>query len=285
MAVFSVSSFPMRLLINLSLLFSLSACAPRLVYPVATGSGPINGDIIERYDTIAVLNLTDAPGAPTSGTTVASLLATFLGDTGITIVERTRLEQIFDEQKRQLTSSEEKIDALKVGRLAGAKAVVVGDVGRWQYNGQVSNVSISLRMIDVETGAILYNGIGYWPEPVKGPPETAAMKVLLVMAMRFNEKIGTGTGTTGAVIDLRIKSGSPVFFVRKVLPRSPAEIAGLQVEDIILTCNGFLTEKWKTKIQFRKACHADGGQPITLEVARGDQRLLIKATALEILPR
>lgn len=285
MAAFNVSPFPIRILLSVSLLLSLSACAPRLVYPVVTGSGPINGDTIERYDTIAVLNLTDAPGAPTSGTTVASLLATLLGDTGITIVERTRLEQIFEEQKRQLTSSEEKVDALKVGRLAGAKAVVVGDVGRWQSNGQVSNVSTSLRMVDVETGAILYNGIGYWPEPINAPPETAAMKVLFVMVLRLSEKIGTGTGGIGVVIDLRIKNGTPVFFVRKVLPKYPAEVAGLQAEDIILTCNGFLTEKWKTKIQFAKACHADGGQPMTFEVARGDQRLLIKATAVELLPR
>lgn len=254
----------------------------RLVYPVVTGSGPINGDTIEKYDVIAVLNFTDAPGAPNSGNTVATILSSLVGDTGVILLERSRIEQIFEEQRLQLTSADEKVNQLKVGKLAGAKAVVVGDVDLWQTNGQASNVSLSIRMIDVETGSVLFSGVGYWPAPVKGPPQAAAQKILLGLILKLSSKIGTGTGAVGVAFDMREEHGEHIFFVGKVLPGWPGEAAGLKSGDVILTCNGTLTEKLKTKLQFIKACHADGGQSMSLEVARGDQRLLIKATAVEL---
>lgn len=273
----------MRLLIPAIFLITLAACAPsRLVYPVVTGSGPINGSTIEKYDSIAVFNFTDAPGAPNSGNTVATILTTLLGDTGVTIVERSRTEQLFEEQRLRLTSTDEKVDTLKVGRLAGAKALVLGDVNLWQTNGQASNVSLSLRVVDVETGSVLFSGVGYWPELINGPPQTAAMKILLGLVLKLSSRIGTGTGAIGVSFDMREEHGASVFFVRKVLPGFPAEAAGVQPGDIVLTCNGALTEKLKTKLQFIKACHADGGQVMSLEIARGEQRLLIKATAIEL---
>ena len=49
-------------------------------------------------------------------------------------------------------------DVLKVGKLVGAQAIVLGEVHQWERTEgeQVSRVSLALRMIDVESGFVLF---------------------------------------------------------------------------------------------------------------------------------
>jgi hypothetical protein len=56
--------------------------------PVVTGLGPINRDSIDRYKTMAVMVLEDAPSVPGSGSRVAGIVTTLLLDLDINMVER-----------------------------------------------------------------------------------------------------------------------------------------------------------------------------------------------------
>ena len=131
---------------------------------MVTGLGPINRDTIDHYKTMAVMLLEDAPDAPGSGSRVAGIVTTLLLDLDINMVERAKLDEVLKEQVIQLTHADD-ANVLKVGRLVGAQAIIVGDVQQWerQEQGRTNKVSLSLRMIDVETGQLLFNGRATWP--------------------------------------------------------------------------------------------------------------------------
>lgn len=86
----------------------------REAYPFTTGYGPINSDLIDWYHTMAVMPFADAPDAPGSGAKVSGIVANLLLDLDVTIVERAKLEQVFNEQVVQLKYSAE-ADALRSG--------------------------------------------------------------------------------------------------------------------------------------------------------------------------
>ena len=131
--------------------------------PVVTGVGPINRDTIDRYRTMAVMLFEDAPGAEGTGSRVAGIVTTLLLDLDVNMVERTELDEVFKEQVVQLQHADD-TEVLKVGKLVGAQAIVVGEVQQWERaeGDQISRVSLALRMIDVESGVVLFNGEGHW---------------------------------------------------------------------------------------------------------------------------
>ena len=66
------------------------------------------------------------------------------------LVERIKLESIIEEQKFQLSGCTTTECLVLVGRLANAQYVIAGHYGKFGSTG-----SVSIRMIDVETGAIV----------------------------------------------------------------------------------------------------------------------------------
>lgn len=145
--------------------------------PVVTGVGPIDGERIDRYRTMAVLTFDDARSVTGSGSRVAGIVTTLLLDLDLSVVERTRLEQVLNEQVMLLTRGDD-ADALKIGRLAGANAIVIGEVQQWETDRQqgTNRVSLSWRMVDVETGQLLFNGEGYGSDATGDEPENVARK-------------------------------------------------------------------------------------------------------------
>ena len=125
--------------------------------PVVTGAGPINRATIDRYRTMAVMLFEDAPGAEGSGSRVAGIVTTLLLDLDVNMVERTELDEVFKEQVVQLQHADD-AEVLKVGKLVGAQAILVGEVQQWERTegDQISRVSLALRMIDVESGVVLF---------------------------------------------------------------------------------------------------------------------------------
>jgi hypothetical protein len=262
-----------------------------VVYPVTTGAGPINNEVIDKYKTIAVFKFNDSPGAPTSGSMAASALSSHLSSRGFTVVERARLQQIFEEQRLQLSSADENTNALKVGKLAGAKAVVIGDVTQWvsqrlkAEDGKQRDetfVALSLRLVDVESGTILFTGDGHFPDPSAAPPQNAAHMILRALVTRLAVKVGlVSTGRAGFNWDMQQRSGRQVFIVTDFDQDSPAYRAGLRSGDIILSCNGSANADWKTQWDSMRDCQVEAGQVLSLEVGRGEQRLIIKVTAAD----
>ena len=249
--------------------------------PVTTGSGPINSDMIDRYQTLAVMAFADAPGTPGSGAKVTGIVTNLFLDLDMTVVERTRLEQVFREQVVQLQHGDDG-DALRVGKLVGAKAIVIGEVQQWETRepDNSTHISLSLRMIDVETGLLLFGGEGHLTDYTRDTPEVLARRVAHRILARFGVRTGLlGTGRIGVNWNLREHSGSRVYLVQDIRSGSPAEKAGLKVGDVVLSCNGSAIAATRTERQAKRACQVDTGQTLSLEVLREDQRLLLNATA------
>jgi curli biogenesis system outer membrane secretion channel CsgG len=97
------------------------------------------------------------------GTIISGLLATeLLNLKNIKIIEREKISRIFEEQVLQQSGMINSESAIKVGKLAGADAVILGDVSDyvyWENTGVTgTTVSFSMRMIEVKTGNVVLNG-------------------------------------------------------------------------------------------------------------------------------
>jgi hypothetical protein len=90
-------------------------------------------------------------------------LAGVLLHDGYTVVERARLQQIFDEQKiRLMYTSEKEADVLRVGQLAGATQVIFVEVRREPtYGHEIKSASVGIRSVSVETGQVRWSGTAH----------------------------------------------------------------------------------------------------------------------------
>lgn len=249
--------------------------------PIVTGLGPINRATVDRYKTMAVMFFEDAPGIPGTGSRVAGMVTTLLLDLDINIVERTKLEQVFKEQVLRLEHADDR-DALHVGKLVGANAIVVGEVQLWETQAaeRTGKVSLSLRMTDVESGLLLFSGEGHVTDTTGDDPENLARVIAHRILARFGAQTGLlGTGYIGVNWELRDVNDSRIYVVREVRSGSPAEKAGLKVGDLVSACNGAALVSAKTERDAKRMCHVEAGQTLLLNVRRGEQHLVIDAVA------
>ena len=163
--------------------------------PVVSGNGPISREIIDQYPTMAVMLFEDAMGAHGSGSRVAGMVTTLMLDLDVHMVERAKLDEVLKEQVIQLTHADD-ANVLKVGKLLGAQAIIVGEVQQWERREQerMHAVSLSLRMIDVETGLLLFSGEGHVNDPTTDDPENSAR----LIAHRILARFGSQTGLLGS---------------------------------------------------------------------------------------
>ena len=97
---------------------------------------------------VAVLDFKSILAPAELGIAVAEILRTELVGLGdYTVIERGMLEQIFREQELQLTGAVDSETAVEIGKLVGARLVVIGSIVK---TGAV--YTINSRFIDVETG-------------------------------------------------------------------------------------------------------------------------------------
>lgn len=109
---------------------------------------------------VAVLPFRNATGVGGAGVKVAeSFLVQLLKVGRYEVVERSRLEQILREQDFAQSQYVDPESAVKVGRIAGVDAVLIGSVTDyrdiWERE-RPPEVGTSLRLISVETGSILW---------------------------------------------------------------------------------------------------------------------------------
>jgi hypothetical protein len=121
-----------------------------------------------------------------------------LQNSGATIIERARLQELFDKQQIRLThSDDDDFRLLKVGRLAGANRVVfveasdkpekvsganVGPYGGGNRSNTVHQVSVAVRSVDLETGAVRWRGHSTLTQPITDPE--VAIPLLTKAAMK-----------------------------------------------------------------------------------------------------
>ena len=136
----------------------LAGCGGTM-YPITSGShraGPIPGG---RY--VVWSNHAAASQAITS----------FLLQLGQTVVERSRLDQVFAEQHLRLTHTpDSEADVLRVGKLVGATQVIFVEVQgaeppQRSYMFTISTPpTVMVRSVDVQTGTVLWSGSALYPE-------------------------------------------------------------------------------------------------------------------------
>lgn len=173
------------------------------IYP--TVSGYSSSKDFSKYKKIAVLPFVDAPNAPQSGQIVQGVVNQVLAKTGFEVAERARLFDILNEQKLASSGLIEGSKQLEIGKLLGVKAIVVGEVGQYYtqqrhttsvtsyynmplYGGgsmpvPVTNqgqqwienyIPISLRILDVENGHLIYSGNGSYSKGLTNPHQQLA---------------------------------------------------------------------------------------------------------------
>ena len=249
--------------------------------PVVTGVGPINRDTIDRYRTMAVMVFEDAPDAQGSGSRVAGIMTTLLLDLDINIVERAELDEVFKEQVIQLQHADD-AEVLKVGQLVGAQAIVVGEVQQWERSesDQLNRVSLAFRMIDVESGVVLFNGGGYGSDPTTDDPEGLARVIANHILSRFGSQTGLlGSGRIGVNWELQELGGARYYLVRELRGGLPAEKAGLKVGDRVVACNGTVLSRVSSEREAKRLCQVEAGKTLQLDVRRANQPIEVLVTA------
>lgn len=105
--------------------------------------------------TLAVLDLDNHTGDPSfdaAGPGVAQVLVSkFARVDEVTVVERARVAAVMDELKLQKSKAIDDKSAVAVGKLLGAKYLVMGQI----FSVKLPNIVISLRIVDVETGQVV----------------------------------------------------------------------------------------------------------------------------------
>jgi len=249
--------------------------------PVVSGNGPINRENIDRYRTMAVMLFEDAEAAPGSGSRVAGIVTTLMLDLDVHMVERAKLDEVLKEQVIQLTHADD-ANVLKVGRLLGAQAIIVGEVQQWERHEQerMHSVSLSLRMVDVETGLLLFSGEGHLSDPTSEDPESSARLIVHRMLARFGAQTGLlGSGQVGVNWELMEQQGARFYLVREMRSGQPAEKAGLKVGDQVVACNGRSLADVKTAREAKHLCQVASGNRLELGVRRGDNSMTVVVTA------
>lgn len=249
--------------------------------PIITGLGPINRATVDRYRTMAVMFFEDAPGVPGTGSRVAGMVTTLLLDLDISIVERAKLEEVLKEQVLRLEHADDR-DALQVGKLVGADAIVVGEVQLWetQESERTGKVSLSLRITDVESGLLLFSGEGYVTDTTGDDPENLARVIAHRILARFGAQTGLlGSGRVGVNWELQELAGSRFYLVRELRHDSPAQKAGLQVGDRVVACNGAALAGVKSDREAKRLCQVEMEKSLLLDVRRAEQAVEITVTA------
>ncbi len=249
--------------------------------PIVTGLGPITRSTVDRYKTMAVMFFEDAPGVSGSGSRVAGMVTTLLLDLDIDIVERAKLEEVLKEQVLRLEHADDR-DALHVGQLVGANAIVVGEVQQWEMQEaeRTGKVSLSLRMTDVESGLLLFSGEGHVTDTTGDDPENLARVIAHRILARFGAQTGLlGSGRVGVNWELQELAGSRFYLVRELRSDSPAEKAGLKVGDRVVACNGATLAGVKSDHEAKRLCQVEAEKSLVLDVRRAEHAIEIAVTA------
>jgi curli biogenesis system outer membrane secretion channel CsgG len=107
------------------------------------------------------------------GTSASDILITELAKSGkFIVVERDKLDSIMKEQKLGMTGAIDANTAAKVGKILGLNAIVTGAISQFgtetegseylitQSKSQVVKCTVDIRVVDAETGQILYADSG-----------------------------------------------------------------------------------------------------------------------------
>ncbi|MFH0948673.1 MAG: CsgG/HfaB family protein [Elusimicrobiota bacterium] len=158
---------------NFSLLTVFSGCAPSTTVK-KTQSVTIEKSadtFVPPKKKISVVEFENktAYGQKRLGTAASDVLLTELGKSDkFILVERAKLDKVMEEQKLQTTGMIDSNTVAQMGKILGLDAIVVGSISQFgvktggsdyfvtQSKQQVAECTVDIRVIEVETGKILY---------------------------------------------------------------------------------------------------------------------------------
>jgi len=105
---------------------------------------------------------------------------------GHPVVERARLQQVFEEQKIQLVHTpEDQGTLLRIGRIVGATQMIFVEVkitgSSWMMDSDRDLLGVSVRDVDVESGEILWSGLAQFSAPVNNSDPRVEYLIALAM--------------------------------------------------------------------------------------------------------
>jgi len=249
-----------------------------------------------KYKRIAILPFTEQPNASQSGQTVQELTGQIFSKYGFDVIERARLFDVLNEQKFSLTGAIDNSQALQIGKLLGARAIVLGAVSqctnqqrrpgtvdvpftsfstgkttcipRQELEWNENFFSLALRVIDVETGQLIYSGSGYFDRSVIDPPRQMAELILSNVVRKWLE--------TPGIVGFTFKIAPGGVLVDEIVRPSPAVKAGLQKGDRILVVNGKSIPKTISQLEFKKLTWGRPGEKVVLDVQRDNDKVTFK---------
>ncbi len=144
--------------------FLLVSCTHN-VYPVTTGS---------HAQTNPYGTLKDPYVVWSNDPRVTHYITSVFLRVGYPVVERARLQQIFDEQRITLLHTPEDVPTiLRVGQLLGARYVIFAEAEitppRQGYSTEGYLVTVVVRNVQIETGEVKWSGTAYFPERINSP--------------------------------------------------------------------------------------------------------------------
>ena len=246
-----------RKIISIIILLFIFGCAhqQKIIYP--TVSHYIGSTSFMKYKRMAVLPFSDAPNSPQSGQIVQGLANQVFAKFGFDMIERNRLYEVLNEQRLSLTGIIDSSEQIRVGKLLGVKCIVVGEVGQYStmqrhtdttyfplvLYGQTSYVpiqgkqwmesyvSVSLRVIDVESGQLIFSGSGQYSRGLTNPPQQLAEYILGDIIAKWL--------TSPSACGFRFKGDTyKTGIIKQIIKNLPAYRSGLKVGDKILKING-----------------------------------------------
>ena len=131
----------------------------------------MNAERLSGVKHLAVLPFEDGPGmrGRNSGTAVSGFVTGELAKCGkYRLLERSKLRSLINEHDLQSSGLLDQEAAVKVGKLLGADAVIVGSVTQYEMDktqvyihivpivSKEYTVGASIRMLDVENGEVIY---------------------------------------------------------------------------------------------------------------------------------
>ncbi|MEK6544830.1 MAG: CsgG/HfaB family protein [Elusimicrobiota bacterium] len=150
-----------------------------------------------------------AYGQARLGTAASDILITELAKTGrFVVIERDKMDKIMDEQKFDLTGAVDPDTAVKMGKILGLQAIVTGAVSQFgvktsgsdylivQSKKQLAECTIDVRLVDAETGAVLYADSG------KGVSKTGTGSFLGMGTRGGYDETMEGEALRAAIVEL-----------------------------------------------------------------------------------
>ena len=136
-------------------------------------------EALAKVKTVAVVPFVDAPGDGGKGsgkTVVNAIIAELYQCPGIRVIEHSQLVELMKARDLKISSITDSTAASKLGKLAGADAVLLGEVT--QYNApqefetlavyavagsstkRIHRVGLSVRAVNVNDGTVIYADLG-----------------------------------------------------------------------------------------------------------------------------